>query len=70
MTGAGGGAAATVTVRVAFPVPPALVAPSVTTVVAAAVGVPESTPVLVSNVRFAGSGDAEKLTGVFVATMV
>jgi hypothetical protein len=40
-------AGATVSVRVALPVPPAFVAPSVTVEVAAAVGVPEISPVVV-----------------------
>ena len=40
-----GCAAVTVSVRVALPVPPPLVAPNVTVEVAAAVGVPEIKPV-------------------------
>jgi len=45
MTGAGMGAAAMVNVRLALPVPPLLVALSVTVDVPAAVGVPEISPV-------------------------
>jgi hypothetical protein len=66
----GTGGAATVIVRVAVPVPPALDAPKLTTVVAASLGVPEISPVTQLNVRFAGSGDAENIKGVFVATIV
>ncbi len=44
MTGAGMGAAAMVNVRLALPVPPLLVALSVTVDVPAAVGVPEINP--------------------------
>jgi hypothetical protein len=50
-----GGATATVTVRVAFPVPPAFVALSVTVEVPAVVGVPEIAPVAVFTVRPAGN---------------
>ena len=67
MTGAG---LTIVTANVALPVPPALVAPNVTFVVAAAVGVPEITPVAVFMVRPAGNGEALKLVGLFVAVIV
>ena len=50
-----GGATATVTVRVALPVPPAFVALSVTVEVPAAIGVPEITPVAAFTVRLAGN---------------
>ena len=43
-----------VSVRVALPVPPALVAPSVTVEVPAAVGVPEISPVAVLTDKPAG----------------
>ena len=52
MTGAGG---LIVNVKVALPVPPALVALMVTLYVPAVVGVPEITPVLVFTDRPAGS---------------
>ena len=52
MTGAGG---LTVSVIVALPVPPALVALMVTDEVPAAVGVPEITPLAVFTERPAGS---------------
>ena len=42
-----GAATVTVSVKVFVPVPPALLAPTVTAVVAAAVGVPEINPVAV-----------------------
>jgi hypothetical protein len=47
-------AALTVSVRVAWPVPPALVAPSVTVEVPAAVAVPEIKPVAVLTDKPAG----------------
>ena len=50
-----GGATATVTVRVALPVPPAFDALSVTVEVPAVVAVPEITPVAVFTVRPAGN---------------
>ena len=50
-----GFACATVSVRVAFPVPPLLVALSVTVELPAAVGVPEITPVEVLTDKPAGS---------------
>jgi hypothetical protein len=49
-----GGAAVMVSVSVAFPVPPLLVALSVTVEVPAAVGVPEINPVAVFTVNPAG----------------
>jgi hypothetical protein len=52
IAGAGG---FTVSVRVALPVPPLLVALNVTVDVAAAVGVPEINPVLVLIIRPAGN---------------
>jgi len=52
MTGVGG---LIVKVRVALPVPPALVALIVTVYVPAVVGVPEIKPVLVSTVKPAGN---------------
>jgi len=55
MTGAGG---LIVNVKVALPVPPALVALMVTLYVPAVVGVPEITPVLVFTDRPAGSTPA------------
>ena len=51
-------AAATVIVSVALPVPVAFVAPKVTAVVAAALGVPEMTPVVVLITKPAGNGVA------------
>jgi hypothetical protein len=50
-----GGAGLTVIVRVPFPVPPALVALSVTVEVPAAVGVPEIRPVPVFTDKPAGN---------------
>ena len=50
-----GGAAAMVTVSVALPVPPLLVALSVTVEVPAAVGVPEINPLTVFTVTPAGN---------------
>jgi len=55
MTGAGMGAAAMVNVRLALPVPPLLVALSVTVDVPAAVGVPEISPVPLFTDRPAGN---------------
>ena len=49
-----GAAAVMVSVRVALPVPPALVAPSVTVEVPAEVGVPEISPVAVLTDKPAG----------------
>ena len=66
MTGAGG---LMVKVRVALPVPPALVALIVTVYVPAVVGVPEINPVLVSTVKPAGSPVALKLVGLLVAVI-
>ena len=62
--------ALTVSVSVAFPVPPALVAPRVTLVTPAAVGVPVISPVDVFTLSPAGSGAALKLAGLFVAVIV
>jgi len=67
------GAALIVTTRIAVAVlqePPPLLAVMVTLVVAAAVGVPEITPVLVFTLRPAGSGLALKLVGLSVAVIV
>jgi hypothetical protein len=67
------GAALIVTTRIAVAVlhePPPLLAVMVTLVVAAAVGVPEITPVLVFTLRPAGSGLAVKLVGLFAAVIV
>jgi hypothetical protein len=63
--------AATVTVRVkgALPVPPLLVALSVTLEVPAAAGVPEIKPDAVLTVRPLGSPDAPKLVGELVAAI-
>jgi len=47
-----------------------LLAVMVTLVVAAVVGVPEITPVLVFTLRPAGSGLAVKLVGLWVAVIV
>ena len=52
------------------PVPLALVADTVTAVVATVVGVPEITPVLLFNVNPAGSAVELKLVGELVAVMV
>jgi len=66
MTGADG---STVTMRVAEPVPPALVALIVTLVVPDALGVPDIAPVLVLTLNPAGSPVALKLAGLFVAAI-
>ena len=50
-----GAGTAMVSVRVALPVPPLLVAPRVTVEVAAAVGVPEISPVVALTDRPAGN---------------
>ena len=52
------------------PLPPALVAETVTEVDPTALGVPEMTPVLVFNVSPAGSPGAPKLVGLSVPVMV
>ena len=59
-----------VKVKVALPVPPALVALMVTVYVPAVVGVPEINPVLVFTVNPAGSPVALKLVGLLVAVML
>ena len=59
-----------VKVKVALPVPPALVALMVTLYVPAVVGVPEINPVLVLTDRPAGSPVALKLVGLLVAVIV
>jgi len=67
------GAALIVIASVALAVlqePPPLLAVMVTLVVAAVVGVPEITPVLVFTLRPAGSGLAVKLVGLLVAVIV
>ena len=66
MTGVGG---FTVRVRVAEPVPPALVALIVTLDVAAVVGVPEIAPVDVLTLKPAGNPVALKLVGVLLAVI-
>ena len=48
------GSAVTVSVRVALPVPPLLVALSEIALVPVALGIPEINPVCVFNARFAG----------------
>jgi len=65
-----GGAGLMVKVKVALPVPPALVALMVTVYVPAVVGVPEINPVLVFTVNPAGSPVALKLVGLLVAVIV
>ena len=70
ITGAGGFAAATVSVNVAVPVPPALVALKLMLEVPVALGVPEMTPVEVLTERPDGKPVALKLVGVFVAVIV
>jgi hypothetical protein len=65
----GGAGMTTVTVSVAVPVPPALVALIVTVYVPAVVGVPEINPVLVFTVKPGGSPVASKLVGLFVAVI-
>jgi hypothetical protein len=64
-----GGAGLMVKVKVALPVPPALVALIVTLDVPAVVGVPEINPVLVFTVKPAGNPVALKLVGLFVAVI-
>ena len=65
-----GGARVTVKTSEALPVPPLLVALSVTLEVPAApVGVPEIKPETVFTVRPAGNPDAPKLVGEFVAVI-
>jgi hypothetical protein len=58
-----------VSVRVALPVPPAFVAPNVTVEVAAAVGVPEISPVEVFTDKPPGKPAALKLVCEFVAVI-
>jgi hypothetical protein len=64
-----GGADATVTVRVAVPVPPLLVALRVTDEVAAVVGVPEIRPVVVLTDKPVGNPVAPKLVGALEAVI-
>jgi hypothetical protein len=64
-----GGGAVTVRVRGALPVPPLLVALTVTWDVPPPVGVPEIKPELVLTLRPAGSPDAPKLVGELVAVI-
>lgn len=59
-----------VTVKVANPVPPALVALIVTLYVPVVVGVPEINPVVGSTVRPGGKPVALKLVGLLVAVIV
>ena len=59
----------TVSVNVAEPVPPALVALMVTLEVPAAVGVPEINPVVVLTLKPAGSPVALKLVGLLLAVI-
>ena len=63
-----GAAGLMVRVRVALPVPPALVAPMVTMEVPAAVGVPEIKPLLFTE-RPPGSPEAPKLVGLLLAVI-
>jgi hypothetical protein len=58
-----------VSVRVAWPVPLVLVAPRVTVEVAAAVGVPEISPVVALTDRPAGNPVALKLVGELEAVI-
>ena len=58
-----------VKVRVAVPVPPLLVARSVTLDVPSTMGVPEIKPVVVLTERPAGNPVAPKLVGLFVAAI-
>lgn len=67
MTGMGG---LIVKVNVAVPKPVTLIALIVTEEVAAVVGVPEITPVLVLTLRPAGNPVALKLVGLLAAVMV
>ena len=64
-----GKASVTVRVRDALPVPPLLVALSVTLEVPAPVGVPEIKPEAVFTVRPPGNPDAPKLVGELVAVI-
>ena len=64
-----GAAMFTVKVRDKLPVPPPLVAVSVTLEVPAAVGVPEIRPEAVFTTKPAGNPDALKLVGVLVAAI-
>jgi len=64
-----GGGGLIVKVKVAFPVPPPLVALIVTLYVPAVVGVPEISPLVVFTVKPAGSPVALKLVGLFVAVI-
>jgi hypothetical protein len=66
ITGAG---TVTVKVRGALPVPPLLLALSVTPEFPAPVGVPEIKPEAVLTVRPAGNPDAPKLVGELVAVI-
>lgn len=59
----------TVSVRVAVPVPPPLVAPIVTLEVATAVGVPVMSPVAVAMLSPAGRPVALKLVGELLAVI-
>ena len=63
------GSALIVKVKIALPVPPALVALMVTLYVPVVVGVPEIKPVVGSTVRPGGSGVALKLVGLLVAVI-
>ena len=63
-------AAATVSVRVAVPVPLAFVAPRLIGKTPVWVGVPEMTPVFVSTTKPVGRGEAAKLVGLFDAVIV
>jgi hypothetical protein len=64
-----GGAIVTVRVRGALPVPPLLVALSITLEVPTPVGVPEIKPEVVFTVRPAGNPDAPKLVGELEAVI-
>ena len=70
ITGADGGADAMVSVNVAFPVPPVLLAPTVIVGVPLVVGIPLMTPDEPFNVKPAGNGVAVNPVGLLVAVIV
>jgi hypothetical protein len=69
ITGADGRLALMVMLNIFVPVPPALIALSVTLVVAAVLGVPEIRPVVVLTVSPAGNPVALKEVGLFEAVI-
>ena len=69
ITGAAGRAGFTVRVRVAFPIPPLLIAVSATLNVPDALGVPETRPVAVLTERPPGKPLAPKLVGLLIAVI-